>query len=65
MGKYKHKLDTIQFKNRWKTKRFLRPSSWCLIGIHTFFHSVNSYYWAISLFGIDLIFWFEREWIEK
>jgi len=65
-GYYKSTFDCINFYYRWgERQRYVRSSDWVVFGLSKRCFSSTSYGWRLSLFGIDVIFWFNREWIKK
>jgi len=58
--KYKLKIAEIIIRNRYKTKWFLRPSSWVIFGFGVDIPSINMLRFYIALFGIEINFWFDR-----
>ena len=56
--KYKLKFDSVIILNRYKTKWFIRPSSWVVFGFGVDIPSFYMRRYYIALFGIDINFWF-------
>jgi len=61
----KIKFDQISFMNRWRQKKHHRNDDWTILGISEHWFCPTSFYYKFSLFGLDLIVWFDVELIDK
>ena len=61
--RYKDSLENVFINNRWRQKKYMRNGSWVIFGFSKSFFSPNKYEWRIHLFGIDIRFWMNREFI--
>jgi hypothetical protein len=63
--KYKITFGQIMIRNRWKQKRWSRNCDWTPFGFHIHWFGPESYSWQICLFGIDIIIWWNRTFIDN
>lgn len=61
--KEKISFDRMFINNRWKRKTYSRNCDWVMIGIAKNWSGPNDFCYKLCLFGIDLCFWFKREFI--
>ena len=61
--KTKTKFDRVYFQNRWKERKYLRPCDWVILGLSIWWAGPNDYCYKLSFFGLELKFWFNREFL--
>lgn len=57
------KFDYCFFSNRWKQKH-VRQYNWVIFGLSTGFSGPNDFYYRLSFFGLEVTFWFKREFVD-
>lgn len=58
--KHYHKLKQMRINWRWSNK--YPPDDWTIIGVSQWWFSPTEYRYTLCFFGLDLQFWFKREW---
>lgn len=59
--KYIYKFEHINIHNRWRQKWYLRSFEWTIFGLSKVSFSTSEFAYKISLFGIDVFVWINRE----
>lgn len=54
------KLSRVYFYNRWRQRKYSRPSDWVFIGVSTRWASPDDMCYRLSFFGFEISFWFEK-----
>lgn len=54
------KFDQIYFQNRWRYRKYARPSDWTVIGLSVRWFSPDEFSYRLAFFGLDLNIWFKR-----
>ena len=57
--RYYHRLNKVRWNWRWYTK--YPPDDWTIIGVSQWWFSPLEYRYTLCFFGLDLQFWFKRE----
>lgn len=57
---YKYTLESIDIQCRWLQSKYSRPCDRCIIGISVWWFSTNMFAYRLSVLGVVLSVWINR-----
>lgn len=54
------KIESINFHNRWKQKRYNRLCDWLIFGLQKWVVSPSEYCYKFCFFGLEVSFWMRK-----